>query len=87
MLILIFYLFKTFFEKFILKLFLFNLLLAINLKNRIIIINKIINKSERFFNINILLSLYSHHLKINNILFLNILKTILYLFIYNFFKN
>ena len=73
-----------FFEKFISKLSSFNSFLAINLKNRIITINEIIGKNERFFDINILLSLYSHYSKTNNILFLSILKTILYLFIYNF---
>ena len=48
------------------------------------IINNVIDKNEKFFVIDILLLLYSHRLKINNILFLNILKMILYLFIYNF---
>ena len=50
------------------------------------IINEIIDKNERFFNINILLLLYSHYLKTNNILFLSISKMTLYLFIYNFLK-
>ena len=50
------------------------------------IINKVVDKNERFFVINILLLSYSHYLKINNILFLSILKTILYLFIYDFSK-
>ena len=48
------------------------------------IINEIIDKNERFFDVDILLSLYLYRSKTNNILFLNILKTILYLFIYNF---
>ena len=48
--------------------------------------NKVINKNEFFFNVNILLLSCSHRLKTNNILFLSILKTTLYLFIYNFSK-
>ena len=71
---------------FILKLFLFNLFLTINLKNYIIIINNIFKKIDRFLNANILLLLYSHRLNINNILSLNISNTTLYLFIYNFSK-
>ena len=50
------------------------------------IINKVNDKNERFFDVNILLLLYSHRLKINNILFLSILKTTLYLFIHDFSK-
>ena len=50
------------------------------------IISEIIDKNERFFDVNILLLLYSHHLKMNNILLLNISKMTLYLFIYNFSK-
>ena len=46
------------------------------------IINDIVNKNDKFLNINILLSLYLHYLNINNILFLNISKTTSYLFIY-----
>ena len=79
----IFYLFKMFFEKFISKLFSFDLFLTINLKNRVII-NEIIDKNEKFFDVDILLLLCSHRSKINNILFLNMSKTISYLFIYNF---
>ena len=50
------------------------------------IINKIINKNERFFVIDILLSSYLYHSKTNNILFLSMSKMILYLFIYDFLK-
>ena len=76
------FLFKMFFEKFISKLFSSNLFLTINLRDYIIIIiNEVVDKNERFFDFNILLLLYLHRLKTNNILFLNILKTILYLFI------
>ena len=50
------------------------------------IINEIIDKNERFFVIDILLSLYSHCLKTNNILFLSISRMISYLFIYDFSK-
>ena len=74
-----------FFKEFISKLFSFNLFLIINLRDRITI-NEIVDKNKRFFDIDILLLLYSHRLKINNILFLSILKTISYLFIYNFSK-
>ena len=81
-----FFLFKIYLKRFISKLFLFDLFLIINLKDYIITINKVINKIERFFDINILLLLYLHYLKKNNILFLNILKTTLFLFIYNFSK-
>ena len=81
-----FYLFKMFFKEFISKLFSFDLFIIISLKDRIMIINEIINKNKRFFDINILLLLCLYRLKINNILFLNILKTISYLFIYNFAK-
>ena len=49
-------------------------------------INYIVNKNDKFLNIDILLSLYSHYFIINNILSLNISKTILYLLIYNFSK-
>ena len=79
------FLFKKFFKKFILKLFSFDSFLTISLKNHIII-NKIIDKNERFFDVNILLLLYLHYLKINNILSLYISKMISYLFIYNFSK-
>ena len=81
-----FFLFEMSFKKFISKLFSFNLFLTISLKSYITTINEINDKNERFFDINILLSLYSHRSKINNILFLNILKTTLYLFIYDFSK-
>ena len=50
-------------------------------------INEIINKNKRFFNNDILSSLLLYRLKINNNLFFNILKTISYLFIYNFSKT
>ena len=43
-------------------------------------------KNDKFLNVNILLSLYSHRSSINNILFFNISNTTLYLFIYNFSK-
>ena len=75
-----------FLKIFISKLFLFNSFLTINLKDRIIIINNVFNKNDKFLNANVLLSLYSHRLNINKILFLNILSTIFYLFIYNFSK-
>ena len=54
------------------------------MKKRIRITIKIVNKNENFFNNDILLLLYLHYLKINNILFFNILKTILYLFFKTF---
>ena len=72
-----------FFKKFISKLFSFNSFLIINLKSYIII-NEGIDKNERFFDIDILLLLCLYRLKTNNILFLSILKTIFYLFIYDF---
>ena len=75
-----------FFKKFISKLFSFNLFLIINLKGRVMIINEIINKKERTFNVNILLLLYLYRLKTNNILFLSVSKTISYLFIYAFLR-
>ena len=75
-----------FLKIFISKLFLFNSFLTINLKDRIIIINNVFNKNDKFLNVNILLLLYLYRLNINNILFLNISKTTLYLFIYNFSK-
>ena len=79
-------LFLMSFEKFISKLFSFNLFLVIDLRDYIIIINKVIDKNERFFDVNILLLLYLYRLKINNILSFLILKIISYLFIYNFSK-
>ena len=72
-----------FFEGFISKLFSFDSFLTIGLKGRIIV-NEVIDKNERFFDIDILLSLYLYRLKTNNILSLSISKTISYLFIYNF---
>ena len=78
-----FFLFKMFFEKFISKLFSFYSFLIISLKSHMII-NEVVDKNERFFDIDILLLLCLYRLKTNNILFLNILKTILYLFIYDF---
>ena len=74
------------FEKFISKLFSSDSFLIINLKGHITITNKIIDINERFFDFNILLSLYSHRLKTNDILSLNISKTISYLFIYDFLR-
>ena len=55
-------LFLISFEEFISKLFSFDLFLTINLKDRIITINKVINKNERFFDIKILLLSYLHRL-------------------------
>ena len=81
-----FYLFKMFFKRFISKIFLSDSFLTIDLKDHMTIINKVINKNERFFNVNILLLSYLYRLKTNNILFLNISKTTLYLFIYNFLR-
>ena len=72
-----------FFKGFILKLFSFNSFLTINLKDRVTA-DEVIDKNEKFFDIDILLSLYSHRSKTNNILFLNISKTTLYLFIHDF---
>ena len=80
------FLFEMFFKKSILKLSSFNSLLIINLKDHIMIIDKVIDKNDKFFEINILLLSYSYRLKTNNILFLSISKTTLYLFIYNFSK-
>ena len=80
------FLFKISLKRFILKLFSFDLFLIINLKDRIIIINDIINKNHKFSIIYILLSLYLYRLNINNILSLSISRTTLYLFIYNFLK-
>ena len=48
--------------------------------------NEITNENDKFFDINILLLLYSHYSKTNSILFLNISKTTLRLFIYDFSK-
>ena len=72
-----FFLFKISLKRFILKAFSFDFFLIINLKNRIMITNNVINKNNKLLNINILLLLYSHYLNINNILFLIISKTIL----------
>ena len=46
---------------------------------------KVLTKMRIFIN-EIVLSLYSHRFKIESILFYNILRRILYLFIYNFLK-
>ena len=73
-----------FFQNSILKSSSFDLYFIINLKKRVLTTNEIINKNERFFDNDILLLLYLYRLKINNILFFSILKTISYLFIYNF---
>ena len=80
------FLFKISFEWFISKLSSFDSFLIIDLKSHIMIINEIIDKNERFSAIDILLLLYSHYSKTNNILFLNISRMISYLFIYNFLK-
>ena len=50
------------------------------------ITDKVIDKNERFFAIDILLLLCSHRVKTNNILFLSILKMISCLFIHDFSK-
>ena len=50
------------------------------------ITNNVFNKNDKSLNVDILLSLYSHRLNINNILFYNISNTILCLFIYDFSK-
>ena len=52
-----FFLFKMFFEEFISKLFSFNSFLIIDLRDCVIIINKVIDKKEKFFDVNILLLL------------------------------
>ena len=62
------FLFKVFFEWFISKLFSFDSFLIIGLKGRVMIIDEVVGKNERSFGVNILLSLCSHRLKINNIL-------------------
>ena len=80
------FLFKAFFKNLISKLSSFDSFSTINLKKRILITNEIINRSKKFFNNDILLLSYLYRLKINNILFFNIVKTILSLFIYNFSK-
>ena len=79
----VFFLFKMFFKKFISKLFSFDSSLTIDLRDHIIT-NEIIDKNEKFFDIDILLLLYLYRSETNNILSLNILKTISYLFIYDF---
>ena len=56
-----FFLFKMFLKWFISKLFLFDLFLIINLKSRIIIINNVFNKNDKFLNVNILLLLYLYY--------------------------
>ena len=58
-----FFLFEISFKKFISKLFLFNSFLIIHLKDYTMIINKIIDKKKRFFDINILLLSYLYRLK------------------------
>ena len=56
-----------------------------NLKKRIIIINKVVNKNKRFFNNDILLLLYLYRLKIKIIYSLIYQKRLyIYLFIYLF---
>ena len=59
------FLFKMFFKKFISKLFSFDSFLIINLKDRVIV-NKVIDKNEKFFDVNILLLLCLYYSKINN---------------------
>ena len=51
------FLFETSFKWFISKLFSFESFLIVSLKDRVITINEVIDKNERFFDINILLSL------------------------------
>ena len=74
------------FKEFTSKLSSFDLFLIINLRDRVITINEIINKNKRFFDIEILLSSCLYRLKTNNILSFRILKITSYLFIYNFSK-
>ena len=74
------------FEKFISELFSFDLFLTINVRDRIIIINEIIDKNKRLFDAKILLLSYLYYLKINNVLSFRISKITSYLFIYNFSK-
>ena len=50
------------------------------------IIDNVFDKNDKFSNFNVLLSLYSHYLNINNILSFNISNTTSYLFIYDFSK-
>ena len=50
------------------------------------IINNIFDKNDKFLNVNVLLSLYSHYLNINNILSFNISNITSYLSIYDFSK-
>ena len=69
------------FEKFISELFSFDLFLIISLRNRVIITDEIIDKNEKFFDIEILLSSFSHCLKTNNILSFRISRITLCLFI------
>ena len=81
-----FFLFEVFLKWFISKLFLFDSFLIINLGDRIITTDDVFDKNDRFSNADVLLSLYSHRLNINNILFFNISSIISCLFIYNFLK-
>ena len=81
----ILFLFEMSFKEFISKLSSSDSFLIINLKDYMTT-NKIIDKNEKFFDIDILSLSYSHRLKINNILSLSILRTTSYLFIYNFSK-
>ena len=75
-----------FLKQFISKLFSFDFFLIMNLKDREMIINNVVDKNDVFLNVNILLLLCLYRLNINNILFLNISRTTLCLFIYNFSK-
>ena len=75
-----------FFEEFISKLFSFDLFLTINLRDYIIVTNKVIDKNKKFFNAKTLLSSYLYRLKINDILSFRISRITLYSFIYNFLK-
>ena len=70
------------FKEFISKLFSFNSFLIIDLRDCVATINEIVDKKDKFFNVDILLLSYLYYSKINNILFLSILKTTSYLFIY-----
>ena len=72
------------FEEFISKLFSFDSFLIIDLKGRVIA-DEIIDKNERFFDVDILLLSYSHYSK-KKFLSLSISKTTSCLFIYDFLK-
>ena len=50
------------------------------------IINNVLNKNDRFLNVNVLLLSYLYRLNVNNILSFSISNTTLYLFTHNFSK-